>query len=761
MLLNDRYEIGPKLGHGGMGAVFRAFDKRLERQVAVKVMGSSLQELGEKGRARFLREARAIAQLNHPNILDVYDVGEDQGEPFIVMELIEGQSLYERPPRDLEEIIGITRQICAALEHAHSHGIVHRDLKPGNILITQQGHVKLMDFGLARLVFASNLTSGQTLIGTPLYMAPEQALGQELDGRADLYALGVMLYEWMTGHYPFNDADAMAIVAQHIHAPVVPPRTLRPDLPPALEAIILKLMAKTPAERFASAQEVSQALTEPATASLLKPGPATPPAQLPVPATSFIGREEELAKVTAQLANKHCRLLTILGHGGVGKTRLALQAAAQVESKNFRDGVYFLSLESLTAPEFIVPAVAATLHITLQNPQTAKEQLLTYLRSKQLLLLMDNFESLMEGAHWVMETLQACREVKILATSRERLNLAEEWIVSLEGFPVPGDVAPATFENNSAVQLFWQRAYRANSRFRVTAADRPAVARICQLVDGMPLALELAAAWAKMMSCEEIAAQIERDLDFLNTTLRNVPDRHRSLRAVFEGSWKLLTEDEQRLCRLLSVFRGGFRREAAAAVLSPKPQVPSPKSEVRSQESEVESGKWQVAGGMPQGAEPATSDHLRPATSNQPPPSASPQPPAANNQSLITKNFEFALLETLSALMDKSLLRVTSSGRYEQHPLTHQYTTEKLAAAAPDEKAEVEERHAHYYADFLQREVTRMKGQGASQTEIMEEIHEEIDNVRAAWRWTITTGETIGEFWEAYRYSILSGIGMK
>lgn len=742
MLLNDRYQIGPKLGHGGMGAVFRAYDKRLEREVAVKVMGSSLLDLGEKGRARFLREARAIAQLNHPNILDVYDVGDDQGEPFIVMELIEGQSLYDHPPRDLEAIIGITRQICAALEHAHAHGIVHRDLKPGNVLVTSQGQVKLTDFGLARLTFASNLTSGQTLIGTPLYMAPEQALGQEIDGRADLYALGVMLYEWTTGRYPFNDDDPMTIVAQHIHAPVISPRTLRSDLSPALEAIILKLLAKTPAERFASAQEVSQALTEHSAASLLKPGPATPPTQLPVPPTSFIGRQEELARLTAQLADKNCRLLTILGHGGVGKTRLALQAAAQAEAKHFRDGIYFISLEPLTAPEFIGPAVAAALHVPLQNPQTAKEQLLTYLRSKQLLLLLDNFESLMEGANWVAETLQACREVKILATSRERLNLAEEWIVSLEGFPVPDDFAPAAFENNSAVQLFCQRAARANARFRVTAADRPAVARICQLVDGMPLALELAAAWAKMMSCQEIAAQIERDLDFLNTTLRNVPDRHRSLRAVFEGSWRLLTEDEQRICRLLSIFRGGFQREAASAVLSLR------KSEVRSQESEARS----------QNSEVTTNDQL-PATNYQLP-APSPQPLSPSPQSLITKNFEFALLETLSSLMDKSLLRVTSSGRYEQHPLTHQYATEKLAAV-PDEKAEVEERHARYYADFLQKEVARLKGQGASQPEIMEEILTEIDNIRAAWRWTLAAGETIGEFWAAYRYSILSGMAMK
>jgi|GEM_PF-3643323 len=740
MLLNDRYQIGPKLGHGGMGAVFRAYDKRLEREVAVKVMGSSLQELGAKGRARFLREARATAQLNHPNILNVYDVGEDQGEPFIVMELIEGQSLYDRPPRNLEEIVGLTRQICAALEHAHAHGIVHRDLKPGNVLLTPQGQAKLTDFGLARLVASTSLTSNQTLIGTPLYMAPEQALGQELDGRADLYSLGVMLYEWTTGQYPFNDEDAMAIVAQHIHAPVVPPRTLRPDLPAALEAIILKLMAKLPADRFATAQEVSQAFTQPSTASLFQPQPATSPAHLPVPALSFIGREAELAKVTSQLTDKNCRLLTILGPGGVGKTRLAIQAASQVEAKNFRDGIYFVSLESLAAPEFIVPAVAAALQVALQNPQTAKEQLLTYLRSKQLLLVLDNFENLMESVDWVTETLRACREVKILATSRERLNLEEEWVVSLEGFPVPDESAPATFETNSAVQLFLQRAHRAQSSLRLTQADQPAIGRICRLVDGMPLALELAAAWTKMLSPAEIAAQIERDLDFLNSTLRNVPERHRSLRAVFEGSWKLLTEDERRILCLLSVFRGGFRREAAAQVLSLKSEARSQDAEARSQKSEVESGKWQV-----------TED--KSTISNQQSLAPSPQSPDP-------RVLEFELLEKLSALMDKSLLRITASGRYEQHPLTHQYATEKLAAA-PDEKAAVEERHARYYANFLQKQVTRLKGKGAGQAEALEEIQAEIDNIRAAWRWTTVTGQTIGDFWEAYRYSILSGIGLK
>ncbi len=208
-----------------------------------------------------------MAQLNHPNIITLYDAGESDGATYIVMELLTGSSLYERRPQSLDELIEIGRQVCAALDHAHCHGIIHRDLKPENVIVSgmlcaTRGHrpchpasnregglqVKLTDFGLARSI-ASRLTTEGGIVGTVFYLPPEQALGKELDGRADLYALGVMLYELAAGRLPYGGDDPLTIISQHLHAPVVPPTTFNPDIPRPLEALILKLMSKQPEDR--------------------------------------------------------------------------------------------------------------------------------------------------------------------------------------------------------------------------------------------------------------------------------------------------------------------------------------------------------------------------------------------------------------------------------------------------------------------------------------------------------------------------------
>jgi serine/threonine protein kinase len=257
--LHNRYRVDAELGRGGMGTVYRAHDIVLDRPVAIKVLSDS--GLGTEGRARLLNEARAVAKLDHPNIVAVHDAGETAGTPFIVMQLVEGESLHARRLTNLDEIIAIAGQVCAALEHAHAHGIIHRDLKPENVIITPNSLAKLMDFGLARSS-ASRLTSEGVFIGTVFYLAPEQALGREIDHRVDLYSLGVILYELAAGRLPFVADDPVAVISQHLHAPVVPPSTYNPEISPALDALIGKLLAKDPAHRFASALEVRQALED-------------------------------------------------------------------------------------------------------------------------------------------------------------------------------------------------------------------------------------------------------------------------------------------------------------------------------------------------------------------------------------------------------------------------------------------------------------------------------------------------------------------
>jgi tetratricopeptide (TPR) repeat protein len=256
--LLGRYRVVDELGSGGFGVVYRARDLELEREVAIKVVAGS-----DTQRERLKREARAAAATNHPNLVGVYDVGEVDGIPFLVMELVEGPTLEQDPPRSVEEAVAVAIRLCEALEHLHGRGLVHRDLKPGNVLRvggTDDRTVKLVDFGLVRGERVGPLTVEGHILGTPAFMAPEHARGQPVDARTDLYALGVMLYRWVTGRLPFDSEDPMALVAQHLHAPLVPPTDLVPDLSPDLEQVIVRLMAKDPRHRFATASEVVAAL---------------------------------------------------------------------------------------------------------------------------------------------------------------------------------------------------------------------------------------------------------------------------------------------------------------------------------------------------------------------------------------------------------------------------------------------------------------------------------------------------------------------
>ena len=330
--LQDRYRIDAEIGRGGMAIVYRARDTLLDRPVAVKVM-SQAATLGTEGRARLLHEAQSAARLNHPNIVSVHDAGEVDGSPFIVMELVEGQSLHHRPPESLDDIIAITRQVCAALEHAHAHDLVHRDLKPENVLLAADGTAKLSDFGLARSV-ASRLTSEGTIIGSVFYLAPELALGQDFDGRADLYALGVMLYELTSGRLPFTAEDPLAVISQHLHAPVVSPRAKNPDIPPALDALIVRLLSKAPGDRPASAAEVLRILAQPE----LLDKEAIPAEELSVleriERGRIVGRKREMLEARAlwnRTLSGQGQVLLISGEPGIGKTRLVREFVTQIQ----------------------------------------------------------------------------------------------------------------------------------------------------------------------------------------------------------------------------------------------------------------------------------------------------------------------------------------------------------------------------------------------------------------------------------------------
>ena len=274
-MLADRYRVDELVARGGMSEVYRGWDVRLDRRVAVKVLAGWLAADGDAVR-RMEREARAVARLQHPNVVAVYDHGEDDGgTPFLVMEWIEGRSLKDvvaDGPLPEQEARRITLQLLAALEHAHEHGIVHRDIKPQNVLITPDGTAKLTDFGIARSIDATHgLTMAGQIVGTAAYLSPEQAKGQPVTAASDVYSVGAMLFELMTGRPPFVADTAMATALMHVDDPVPDVRALRRDASPAIAAVVARAMAKPPADRYPSAAAMAAALTEDADSTVVMP----------------------------------------------------------------------------------------------------------------------------------------------------------------------------------------------------------------------------------------------------------------------------------------------------------------------------------------------------------------------------------------------------------------------------------------------------------------------------------------------------------
>lgn len=292
---------------------------------------------------------------------------------------------------------------------------------------------------------------------------------------------------------------------------------------------------------------------------------------LPHHSTTFVGRKTERAEIVERLCDPQCRLLTLVGPGGIGKTRLATQICSDViESKSpnrhlFQDGVYFVSLQALISSDFNLSVIGDSLNLQFTPDSDPEAQLLRYLRPKYLLLVLDNFEHLLDGVGLISRLLEAAPHVKVLMTSRQALNIQEEWLYPLTGMRYPQQASAPIEDNYDAIQLFAANAKRLDPAFSLEK-EYEAVTRICRHVEGMPLAIELATSWIRSLSASEIANEIENGMDILEARTTNLPARHQSMRVMLDASWKRLTENEQAVFQKLSVFRGGFTREAAQAV---------------------------------------------------------------------------------------------------------------------------------------------------------------------------------------------------
>jgi len=576
------YQIEGSLGAGGMGQVYRARDTRLSRPVAIKVLTSGSVD-------RFIQEARAASALNHPNIVTIYDVGEAGGVSYIVMELIEGQTLRQAMasgPSPVPKLLTIAVQVADALAAAHAKGIMHRDLKPANIMISAEGRVKILDFGLAKFgggaggassatVTEHSLTQPGTVLGTLGYMSPEQARGEPTDFRSDQFSFGAVLYEMATGRRAFagsTQVDALAAVIRDQPDPI---GRINPQTPAPLQWAVERCLAKNARDRYSSTQDLLHELTAILNSlSQPQPAPAATPHNLPAQRTAMVGREQELEGARQLVLEPHVRLVTLTGPGGIGKTRLAVELGRKLLDE-FPGGVYFVPLDRINDAELVASEIASALSIRQSRDRSIAFTLQEHVRafSAPTLLVLDNFEHVLAASPLVTDLLCSSEQLKIVATSRAALRLYGEYEFPVPPLDLPDrKTAPVeALAKSPAVALFLERAtaLRSGGPQKDDAQIRM-VAEICARLDGLPLSIELAAARTRVLPLAALLERVRDPLQLLAGGPRDLPMRQRALRATLDWSHNLLDPEQQKLFRRMSVFVGGATHEAIEAVCNAK-----------------------------------------------------------------------------------------------------------------------------------------------------------------------------------------------
>jgi predicted ATPase len=566
------YRIETSVGVGGMGEVFRASDTRLARKVAIKAIRAGRSADGLE--FRFLAEARAASALNHPNIITIYDVGTVEGQPYIVMEWIEGQTLRQKltqGPLPVPEVLGIASQILDALVAAHEGGIIHRDLKPENIMVNAGGRAKVLDFGIAKRTVRPNdptLTrdTGNTaglIAGTPGYMSPEQIRGEKLDFRSDHFSFGAVLYELTTGRRAFAGNSAADVQAAILLRQPDPLTSLNPQAPAPLQWLVERCLAKSSRDRFESTEELRSQLS----AIVARAGRhAAPPSinNIPTPRTALIGREAELSRLGELIDDPDLRILTLTGPGGIGKTRLAVELGRQVADR-FAGGACFVPLEKIGEASLVPSEVALALGATQGPGVDAEAAIANHLRqlAGPVLLILDNFEHVLEAALFVARL--ASDRLKVVTTSRAALRVYGEFEFAVPSLSSSLGTGREETVRSPAVKLFLERAPGLRGSAN-NAEQLRIVAEICTRLDGLPLAIELAAARTRLFPLKTLQARLNDPLAVLVGGARDLPQRQHTLRATLDWSYNLLDAEHRKLFRRMAVFVGGATIEAVEAV---------------------------------------------------------------------------------------------------------------------------------------------------------------------------------------------------
>lgn len=578
MALSDRYRLEREIGAGGMATVFLAEDLRHQRPVAVKVLRPELS--ATLGHDRFLREITATGGVRHPHIVPLYDSGEAAGFLFYVVPFVEGESLRDRLAREgplpLEEALRFADEIASALSYAHGRGTLHRCLTPDSILL-EHGHAMVADVGIAQAVSAASdathVVASMAVAGmavtTPTYTSPEQSSGAVIDARSDLYALGCIVYEMLAGSPPFTGPTATAVMVRHAIEPVPNLGARRANVPKPVIDAIEGALAKSPADRFASVEEWRRALARasgghhPASAARSVPVIAR---AAPTADDALLGREAVLAQTMARV-RAGARVLALTGAAGTGTSRVAIELFTLLQN-DFPHGAAYVSLAAVTEVRDVMPTVSTALGIAEAHGRSALDAIATVIGGGRTLLLLDNMEHASDSAADIAELVSRCSGVCVITTSRAPLTIGIEHELSVSTLAVPDMHAirvdallPAT-----AVELFVQRAMKAQPTFALTTANRADVAAICARLDGIPLALELAAARLRLFEPAALRQQLNDAIDLPTADDRDVPARQRTLRATIAWSDSLLGAAEQQLLRYLSVFADGWALAEMEAV---------------------------------------------------------------------------------------------------------------------------------------------------------------------------------------------------